>query len=606
MTRGVPMDPDRTTRTDRPTPDDALIAALVRDFVDDWRMPPQRLDDVTWRERAARRGGGGIRGGWTRRLVGAATLAIVATVALSFVAVWLTSPRRDAGHRRRARRHHPRAPRSRRPRRCRSSSRTATCPLPHRSWSRPAAPTGWRTCAPARSVAARVVLGRAIGDARPARRRLGLHLRFVERTQRRPDHHDRARPRGPRCGRRLGIDGPVSDDRGSARSLGVDELQPQLVSARISGSGDGRFAFVGWSRREAADGWTVGVDIVDLASLATVGERQFTLAEPAVVDGRGRVRTAPAVALSPSGDAVLLSSLWYEDIPTSATVPLGTDHWIVPFDGTSLGEPAPAGGTTGDVCDELDAGLLERRSADDPAYYAVCWSPNQRMLVKRMAAGGRLVDATDVPGPSGGFDGLTAVERRGDAVFIWSPDRRILTRFDLATTEIENSPAPTGAAGPSADGPLAAIGRGVGRWLAPTALAKVLLEPGIVVSPDGTRVYALGIDGPVGDDSSGSSGVFVFDAASLEPLGTWAPLADLSSIAISGDGRLPLRGRPAGRRRRRRGRPVPGVGHGLRHRRRFGPAGGRSARRRRSAPDGEGRPLTVGQPPAGGRSSDRR
>ena len=141
------------------------------------------------------------------------------------------------------------------------------------------------------------------------------------------------------------------------------------------------------------------------------------------------------------------------------------------------------------------------------------------------------------PARPGGFDGLTAVERRGDAVFIWSPDRRVLTRFDLVTTEIRNSPVATGAATPPSDGPLAAIGRRVGRWLAPAALAKVILEPGMVVSPDGTRVYALGIDGPPGDDSTGSSGVFVFDAASLEPIGTWAPLADLNSLAISGDGR---------------------------------------------------------------------
>ena len=471
--------------------------------------------------------------------LGAATLAVVATVALSFVAVWLTSPRRDAGI--------VGASPSLTP----SSSALvpASSPLPQlvQTGDLPA-PSSIMVSAGGAYRLADLRTGSLGGG--PSSSSEGQSAMF-------------ARPGGGWlcvCGAWSGRSGgrtttielvlEVLDAGGASVSTAPHrtiegrpdpseptERQPQVVSDRISGSGDGRFAFIGWSRRDAADGWTVGVDIIDLASLATVGERQFTLDEPAVINGRARVRTAPAVAMSPGGDAVLLSSLWYEDVPESATVPLGTDHWIVPFDGTSLGEPAPAGGTTGDVCDELDAGLLERRSADDPAYYAVCWSPNQRMLVKRMAAGGRLVDATDVPGPSGGFDGLTAVERRGDAIFIWSPDRRVLTRFDLATTEIRNSPAATGAATPSSDGPLAAIGRRVGRWLAPAALAKVILEPGIVVSPDGTRVYALGIDGPPGNDSTGSSGVFVFDAASLEPLGTWAPLADLSSLAISGDGR---------------------------------------------------------------------
>ena len=76
MTRGVPMDPEPTTR---PTPeplDEATLGALVRDVADDWRMPPQRLDDVTWRDRVGRRGRTGRGGGngpgwrWTRRLAG--------------------------------------------------------------------------------------------------------------------------------------------------------------------------------------------------------------------------------------------------------------------------------------------------------------------------------------------------------------------------------------------------------------------------------------------------------------------------------------------------------------------------------------------------------
>jgi hypothetical protein len=36
----------------------------------------------------------------------------------------------------------------------------------------------------------------------------------------------------------------------------------------------------------------------------------------------------------------------------------------------------------------------------------------------------------------------------------------------------------------------------------------------------------------------GSAGVFAFDAATLEPVGHWPPLADLMSIAVSADGRF--------------------------------------------------------------------
>ena len=93
---------------------------------------------------------------------------------------------------------------------------------------------------------------------------------------------------------------------------------------------------------------------------------------------------------------------------------------------------------------------------------------------------------------------------------------------------------------------LAAIGRQVGRWLAPPAAAKVLVRPALLASPDGTRIYALGIDSVGALGSGGSRGIFAFDAATLAPLGHWAPTADLESIAISPDGRFIYAAAPSG------------------------------------------------------------
>jgi hypothetical protein len=133
-------------------------------------------------------------------------------------------------------------------------------------------------------------------------------------------------------------------------------------------------------------------------------------------------------------------------------------------------------------------------------------------------------------------EGATAtfVTRTSDALFAWNPFGAQLVRYDLGTgqvTEARGRPA-------TSDAPadvLASLGRRVGRWIAPSALAKVALQPAIVASPDGSRIFALGVGGQ--DGLGGSTGVFVFDAASLDVLGTWAPLADIASIAVSGDGR---------------------------------------------------------------------
>ncbi len=96
------MEPDRPSVPAREPLDDAALAAAVREVADDWRMPPQRLDEVTWRDRVGhgrRSGGSGSGRGvtWTRRLVGAAAVAVIATVSLSYLAVWLTGPSQDHG-----------------------------------------------------------------------------------------------------------------------------------------------------------------------------------------------------------------------------------------------------------------------------------------------------------------------------------------------------------------------------------------------------------------------------------------------------------------------------------------------------------------------------
>ena len=114
---------------------------------------------------------------------------------------------------------------------------------------------------------------------------------------------------------------------------------------------------------------------------------------------------------------------------------------------------------------------------------------------------------------------------------LWNPVDDVLTRVDLATGDMS-----TGTGNETADtsGPLAAIGR----WLAPTAAAKVLLSAGIAISPDGSRVYALGIrNGRTGTEVASSAGVFVFDATSLAQVSHWTATADFVSLALSSDGR---------------------------------------------------------------------
>lgn len=110
-----------------------------------------------------------------------------------------------------------------------------------------------------------------------------------------------------------------------------------------------------------------------------------------------------------------------------------------------------------------------------------------------------------------------------------------MVRYDFTTANVTQARA-TPATSTAPGDVLASLGRQVGRWIAPSALAKMNLEPGVVASVDGTRIYALGIGGP--DGGAGSTGVFAIDAKTLGVVGTWAPLADLASLAVSLDGRF--------------------------------------------------------------------
>jgi DNA-binding beta-propeller fold protein YncE len=83
------------------------------------------------------------------------------------------------------------------------------------------------------------------------------------------------------------------------------------------------------------------------------------------------------------------------------------------------------------------------------------------------------------------------------------------------------------------------VGRTIGRFVAPAALAKFYLDPSIVVSPDGSRVYVIGTTAEsFTDGTGGSAGIWVLDATTLAVESWWPPVADYMSIGISAGGSL--------------------------------------------------------------------
>lgn len=551
------MDPTRPTRPTSPardervSPDDATIGAAIRVLADDWQMPLQRPGDVTWRERVGRRSTSFGRGAvarpigvrWTRHFAAAASLAVVGTVSLAFAAVWLTTP------------HGPVSPgtATQRP----SPSGATASPSAHG----PNLPRLLLTGAAPSVTSVLLADGGAYRLADLSTGDLSASVLPLDATP----VGVLARPGGGwvcvcPVWQHQGGSGPVTvridligvDATGHAigtttlRTLSTtfDPAFPAIDTPRspdvsVTSSRDGTQAYVGWSAREPATPWQIGVDIVDLATLETVRAIGGSVATPDGIDGQEWTRSAPVVSTSPDGRLALLSSFWYV-LSNSATPPSGTDHWIQPWGpGTQPGrlslDPLDVAWASGPECvQESGAGF-----ASNLEVFLVCRANDGNLEIHHRDALGRVIDTKESFGPPSGSEVSLSMQHVGNALYFWDPVGHGLTRYDLTTdTEVFSSVPGLSTVGGAGTDLLADLGRRLGQAIAPTVTAKVFLRPGFAISSDGSRVYALGIDGDGIARPAGSTGIDVFDGRTGAVLAQWDADADFTSVALSADDRF--------------------------------------------------------------------
>jgi len=520
-----------------PNYDDAAIGKLIRNVAEDWTVPAVRLDAPGWRERvrsARSRRVGAVRG-WLARAGQAATAAVALTVVAAMVAVVLT----------------------------RTPSGPGTSPGPSDNVTPGSSGAALPSLLPKlfvdgevpdptsvivmleRGNFARVDLAKgAIGSAMTS----GSYgssmtvladgamvcLCVVESgiAGTMPTEAKVSVIRFDAAGERLS-DTPVETFVGSAdpRDTGTYILeQPPHVLTSMSFSADGRYGFVGWSKR-VPPAWQSGVVVVDLDD----GSVASRLALPDEGTGEGtarRVTAAPAVVGTTSVRRILIARSWYGWHPVTSANPTydsGSDTFAASFTGGELTGAAP-------LRDAADCGDVVVGGGQTPAggtWLACQGGGSSVTVVRRLAGDGAKVDDIELRGRPGIEGNLTAASPDGAYVFGWDPVTATLTRVELATGETDTGQAP--AAGATVKSPLSALGS----WLAPTVAAKSWLRGGIVISPDGTRVYALGIDEPrLEHEPGGSKGIYAFDADTLESVGTWSPTADFVSLAMSANGRF--------------------------------------------------------------------
>jgi hypothetical protein len=516
-----------------PTPsepiDDRTLGALIRDVADEWQMPPQRLNAPTWREHVQRGRPAGPGHGWLARLTGAMTLAVVATVVLALVAVWLTLPRPQLS--------------------------TGKSPTPSGSVATPGS-----TSAPIASPLPKLTVNGDPPSVTSMLLRVGGDFAIADLAagslgQRITGSYGNSGVERLSDGRLVCmcvatdeiINGAYShavvslqtyDASGSPTDSsaigeysgvpdprpGVAEDQPPHVDVMVSFSPDGRLGFLGWSLRKPPV-WKSGLVVVDLEA-GTVVKR---LALPDVSTGPDSATVnvlGARVTFSPDGASALVGRPKYSIDRASRAYRGYTDLFRAASDGSSVDRSALVPQASQCADGQADAGLTAGGRV-----WLLCWNDRGGPLDLRRIRADGTIDG-DTPVDAFPEDGVWTPTRDGAGMYFWSPLNRTISRVDLATGEktTATAPAPSGSTGMD---PLTAFGR----WLAPGAVAKQFLNPGLALSPDGSRLYALGVS-PDKGGFIGSAGVFVFDAGSLAPLANWAPQADYVSLAVSPDGRF--------------------------------------------------------------------
>jgi len=321
--------------------------------------------------------------------------------------------------------------------------------------------------------------------------------------------------------------------------------QGESVSITSAVDPRGQLLFLGRATRQPPR-WTVGVDVVDLDAGRVVQSLSLWTSATHVGSGASafaRYAWPPQIVVSPDGDRVVMQA----SVMTIGEIDR-TAYWSAPVDGFKVGTlrrlPGGTDSLSGKDCRDAFASFLDRRTL-----FTVCVSPSEAgvVFVRRVTLDGRSLGDIDLSTtfPDTYLPGRL-LDRASGALYIWDPFSLTIARVDLRTGTItrrvlDRAVLATGRDPGTAHGanPVAGLARVLGRWIAPTAAAKVWLEPALALSPDGSRLYLLAVNGrDFTDVDAGSAGVIVLDSTSLGVLDHWPPAADLVSIATSADGRL--------------------------------------------------------------------
>ena len=343
-------------------------------------------------------------------------------------------------------------------------------------------------------------------------------------------------------------------DVATYRSEAEPPAQDYGVRLEIERSPDGRYAYLAVGERRI-DHWLLHVDTVDLvsgtivdsAALGSVVAPAAVVPEPSAnVDPSMVIDTylgGPYIKLAPSGGRAVVHGAVETYDPTKNEAESTRFGWFADIapDGTSLGPASPMSAAWNDalaMCSWL-TWLTEEELV------AQCWqafrgAPGSTVNVRSFDLDGAIIaDVAVKVSPNWGV-GEPLFDRANRTAWMWDPLEHVLHRVDLRTGSADRIDPD-----PDAPAPVPIVPPPTGAtpdWTSALSASQVWFGSSITFDPDGTRLYAAGFSqDPSGGDvhvwPGGSSGVWVFDAASFALVDHWPAAAAYASVALSPNGR---------------------------------------------------------------------
>jgi hypothetical protein len=314
---------------------------------------------------------------------------------------------------------------------------------------------------------------------------------------------------------------------------------------------DGRTAYLVSAARSGGR-WTVALESLDLASGSSLDRVELgtldvpTISPEEASQGYEPWFGGPTLRLSPDGRR-LVAGAWVErPSPTGEPVPPDPVVWLIEVGG-GAGSIDRVAATTGALRDVYATCAYALQWLTNDSLLGACWQPGGNTAgppVALMTYGldGSVSATVGYTPDQTWWTSEPILDRANRVVYYWSPMGHLLDAIDLVTGHVDRvsvDPDVASASPPTRTGP-----RTDPEWVTFSSDYVPWSNPQLLAEPGGGRIFGIGlVEGPESQTRGGnfgSSGIWVFDAATLRLLDRWPAAAAYGAIRLTRDGRWML------------------------------------------------------------------